>query len=817
MNLANAANEPPAFDLSGPRVEVKVARAGKTLPISEVPNLAVGDRLWVHPDLPPGQSVHYLLVVVFLRGATNPPPDTWFTKFETWKKTETEGIYVTVPDGAQQALLLLAPETGGDFNALRKAVRGRPGAFVRASQDLNQASLDRGRLDTYLAAVREANATDQKDLQQRSTLLARSLNIRLDQQCFDKPTEQQAPCLVKNTDELVLDDSHSQSVVANWTTGNSADLLAQVSYTRPAGGGSYSVYVGAVLDMVRIFDNFHTAEYQYIPALGVVKKGALELKLNIPPSFHKPMSVLVIGLPSIETSQPPPLRAVDPNQQYCLQKDALVLPVEAGPLAFSTDYAHDVFLRVQDSAGEPIDVPARADAARGGYVLDQEHVVVEKAAKENAGKAVIDPAKFGSDLAGKLHGQWGFDSFDGPEFKLQVGHGGQWSLAAADQHSVIVGHAETLHFEAPAATCVADVDVKLRTPAGQVQKINSTWKVTGGNQVAVELPLANTSPGDLVVRFIEPAGTKTAETTIRAYAEAGRLERFTIYEGDQQGTLKGAGLAEVTGLDVRGIHFAPAASGESMKDSLPLVTNDAKSIAALHPDGEMTATVKLKDGRTLELPASVESARPRVSLVSKSLQPGPALSNIKITAENELPVDATLTFAVKAESPATLHRNEKIEVASEDNSFRVILSVADNTLVLQDKKTALVTLNPAKAFGGSAFGPLQFRPVDSNGVAGDWQPLVTLVRVPQLTDLKCPPQGPGGTQCTLSGADLFLLDSVATTADFANAVSVPEGFAASTLSVPRPGGTSGLASLYVKLRDDPAVTSAASLPLQQQR
>src|SRR5450755_425245 len=68
LPMANAGNEPPAFDLSGPRVEIKVARAGKTLRISEVPNLAVGDRLWVHPDLPPGQSVHYLLVVAFLRG-----------------------------------------------------------------------------------------------------------------------------------------------------------------------------------------------------------------------------------------------------------------------------------------------------------------------------------------------------------------------------------------------------------------------------------------------------------------------------------------------------------------------------------------------------------------------------------------------------------------------------------------------------------------------------------------------------------------------------------------------------------------------------
>ena len=117
-----------AFDLAGPPVEMRVTRDGKTLPISRVANLQPGDRLWIHPALPDTQSVHYLLVVAFLRGSTNPPPETWFTRVETWtKQAREEGIVVTVPQDAQQALLFLAPETGGDFNTLRNAVRGRYG------------------------------------------------------------------------------------------------------------------------------------------------------------------------------------------------------------------------------------------------------------------------------------------------------------------------------------------------------------------------------------------------------------------------------------------------------------------------------------------------------------------------------------------------------------------------------------------------------------------------------------------------------------------------------------------------------------------
>ncbi len=133
----------PPFDLVGPKVDVHVQRNGVTLPIAEVPNLLPGDRLWIHPDLPESQSTHYILIVAFLRGATNPPPPDWYKRVETWNRAvREEGVFVVVPNEAEQALIFLAPETGGDFATLRKAVHDRPGAFVRAGQDLQQASWD---------------------------------------------------------------------------------------------------------------------------------------------------------------------------------------------------------------------------------------------------------------------------------------------------------------------------------------------------------------------------------------------------------------------------------------------------------------------------------------------------------------------------------------------------------------------------------------------------------------------------------------------------------------------------------------------------
>ena len=58
MAAGIARAETVAFDLSGPRVAMKVTRSGKSLPISEVPNLQAGDRLWIQPELPADQSVH---------------------------------------------------------------------------------------------------------------------------------------------------------------------------------------------------------------------------------------------------------------------------------------------------------------------------------------------------------------------------------------------------------------------------------------------------------------------------------------------------------------------------------------------------------------------------------------------------------------------------------------------------------------------------------------------------------------------------------------------------------------------------------------
>ncbi|HTZ89340.1 MAG TPA: hypothetical protein VMA71_03315 [Alloacidobacterium sp.] len=783
--------DPAPFDLAGPTVEVRVSRKGKTLPIAKVPNLVAGDKLWIHPVLPPGQSVKYLLVVAFLRGSTNPPPDDWLIKAETWnKKVESEGIFVTVPKDAQQAIVFLAPSTGGDFGSIRDAVHSRPGTFVRASQDLNQLSLDRARLDAYLDAVREINETNPDKLKEVSPLLARSLSIKLDEDCLQKVVEQQASCLVQKQNELVMDDGHSLSVTDALTSGATSDLAMQLSYTQRAGAGYYSPYVASVMDIAHIMETMHTAQYQYIPALNVFHDDEINLKLNTPPSFRNPKSVIVMALPAIDGGHLPPLRPVDEKQEFCVAKDKLVLPVEGAPLAFATQYAHDMVLRVKDKSGKDVDIPVKADPTQGGFVVDTK---------------ATNAQNLNNSITGTLRGMWGFEPYTGPSFHLQNAQTTKWELAATDTHALVVGREDTLHFMSGNSTCVDSITAKLESG----KEIKTTWKANQPDQLEVKVPLKNESPGALTL-LIQQAGAKEPEKiALHSLAEAGKYVSFTINAGDPQGVLAGNRLDEVASLDLKGIQFAPSKLANTASgDDLTMTAAKSDAAVQLKAGDKETAHVQLKDGRTVDVPASVVEPRPKVQLLSKSVQPSDPGKDTHITLSDtdEVPLNSRLVFSIKAVTPETFSPDEKIEVATADGVFHTTLSMADGSLTLQDAKTALATVDLAKSFGPSAFGPLRFRPIGPKDTAGDWQPLANLVRLPQLDALQCARSTV--QPCTLTGSNLFLIDSVASDPSFAQPMQVPDGFAGNMLQVPHPVG----GSLYVKLRDDPSAINTLVVP-----
>jgi len=852
------------FDLTGPSIDVRVTRNGVTLPIASVPNLQAGDRIWLHTDLPASQSVHYLLICVFLRGTTNPPPDSWFIRIETWdKKVREEGTFVTVPDEAQQAVLFMAPETGGDFSTLRSAVQGRPGTFVRASQDLAEAGFEQARIEKYLTAIRRVPPGDPTTLQKHSDLLARTLALKPNPDCFKQPVDIQFTCLTQTGTQLLLDDGHGQSIVAALSNGPGSDFITAASYTNLAAGGLYSAYVGAIVDLVRLTTSLHTAQYQYIPAIAFPQAEALNLRLNAPPSFHNPKSVLVIGLPSIQKAVPPPLRPADANSVTCLLKPSVALPIEGAPLVFSTSFAHDMVLHLNTPPGAPTepDIPLIADAYQGGLVLQQvpEHHVelpepmrlpdpdsIAFAHPELAAKKPATPPPAPEPkpilLTGTIRGQWGFDPFTGPTLQLQQLPGGEWHIvnlptagSPDPTTNLIAGRLEALTIASTGSACVHTITAR---PTGSSSDLTISFapdvQPDHANLLKLTLPLEHAvTPGDLHLAIQQYGQPKADDLSARTFAEPAHITGAEIHAADRTIILEGTNLAEVEKLSLGDLVFTPVPSTDADSPNQIHLTLPANSpVPPTHLNDHLTASISLRDGRTLSLPVVVSLARPVLTILSKSIQPAPG-QIISLPDANDLPLTQRLTFTLKSATP--FPRDGQVEIETLDGTLRTVLTLAPSGgLLLQDPHTIVATLDPLRSFGPSAFGPLHLRAVypiqpnahdhhthepqpeattpaaastsDQEPPSSDWLPLATLVRLPDLTLLQCPSDP---TQdCTLTGSSLFLIQSISIDPTFASPIPVPDGFTGATLSLPRPSA----ATIFLHLRDDPSPIDPAIIP-----
>jgi hypothetical protein len=777
------------FDLMGPKIDVHVKRGEVTLPVSQTANLQPGDRLWIHPDLPEDQAAHIVLVVAFLRGSTNPPPAEWFTRVETWnREARNEGVFIGVPDGAQQALLFLAPATGGDFNTLRSAVRGRPGSFVRAAQDLQAASWERMRLEAYLESVRISSQYDPAALKSRTEMAARSLGIKVNEGCFQRPADQQAACLSQTSEGMVLDDSSTQSLVNQLASGNTLDLMNELSSSPMGKGGEYSTYVGAIVDTAKILSSLRTAHFQYIPALALPKADTLNLRLNMPLSFRNPKSVVVVALPPVGPARPEPLHPVNPADSFCARKPELVLPAEGAPLFFATSLAHNLVLHIESSEthSAPLDVPLAADASKGGLALTQPI-----------------PSLLGGEWSGEVRGKWGFDDWIGPRYLLVSAQQGKWTLAEADRTALVVGRDDVLHLDGQNPACIDKIEAL--TAAGH--SLPLAWKPGKPRSIEITVPLKDAAPGPVKIALHQFGLSEPDHLDLVAYEAAASLDRLTLASGDKTALLQGTRLDEVAKAEVNGIPLLPGRLNR-VENFDQLQLNAGISTTELAPAKPYTARVELKDGRVLSAPVTVLPPRPQITLLNTGVQNDPAAPPpVQLGSTDDLPVDGKLVFFLRSDQPANFPRDEKVEVAAADASFQTTLSVSDGSLMLADAHTAVGSFEPRARFGASAFGPLRLRAVSANGAQSDWQMLGTLVRFPGFKDLRCPRTA--AKPCLLTGSNLFLAAAFSATPTFDNPVEVDPQFTGTQIAVPHTAN----GVLYLRLRDDPATVQTLSLPV----
>ena len=804
------ADDKARFDLAGPTIDIRVTRGSSTLPIAQVPNLQPGDRIWIKADLPASQSNHLILIVAFLRGTTNEPPDDWFTEIETWNKKTVEGTTVTVPNEAEEALLFVAPETGGDFKTLRSAVKGKPGLFIRADADLNEASFEQQRIERYLSAMKTLPQDDQKAIQDHSAKLATTLALKPNADCFKQPVDQQVICLTQSSAPVLLDDGHGQSIAEAISTGPSSDFINAASYTQPVGAGLYSAYVGAVVDLVHLVGMLRTAQYQYIPGLSFPQGSALSLRLNAPPSFHKPESVIVIGLPAIQKAKLPPLRPHDPNQVACLLQPKMTIPLEGAPLVFSSSFAHGLVLHL-NRTGASTDLPLAPDAFEGGLVVAKEEKSDPLHDANVGGVKALSAkpeTKIGrtTDLTitGTIRGYWGFDSFEGPTITLQQIKGKDWKIV--DNAQLLAGQDNHLTVKADGSACVEHIALA----SDKAKDVDVSFKPAAGNDakdtLALDVSLKTVQPGGYSLAIKQYGDSDRDTVPLTAYTAGIHLDAIKIHRGDKTAILTGGGLKDVVSVEIDKQIFTPG--GEGNDDN----TMHLQADSGVSPSDGTEAKAKLKDGRTMSVKISTAAARPELKLISFKAAPTPKDGTLpdSFGAKDDILLEGKLIFVVQTNG--TFPRTQTIEVATVDGSVHTTLSLATNNLVLQDDHTAVATLEPLKAFGQSAFGKLQMRPVAEDGTPGNWTPLGVLVRAPQITAIHCTTAD--APTCTVDGSNLFLVQSFDAAKDFAKPTDVPTGFAESNLAVPTPADG---ATLYLKLRDDPNSVATVTLPTPVQK
>jgi len=383
-----------------------------------------------------------------------------------------------------------------------------------------------------------------------------------------------------------------------------------------------------------------------------------------------------------------------------------------------------------------------------------------------------------------------------------VAQAGKWTLASGDQSALVVGREDMLHLEDDCSVCVERVEEQAETGGA----VKLTWKSPKPELLDVAVPLKDAAPGPVTLEVYQWGLDQPDKLALKAYAEAAALDRLTLSAGDQVATLRGKRLDEVAKADLEGMELKPGKL-RRVEDFDQLAMNVEGSTASLDPAKTYVAKVQLEDGRQLKVPVTVEPPKPQVTLLNKGVQEAPsaAPSPVRFGSLDDLPVDGRLVFFLKSRVPANFPRNENVEVAAVDGSFHTDLSLADGSLMLEDAKTAMGTVDPLARFGPSAFGPVAVRATSADGVPGDWLPLGTLVRVPGFKELRCPRVL--SKPCTLTGTNLFLISSIGTTPDDNDSTDVPPDFTGMQLSVPHPAN--GL--LYIWLRDDPATAQTLAM------
>jgi hypothetical protein len=394
----------------GPEMDIQIERDNVRVPASLVPYTKNGDKLIVKfPFADPRKQLHRFHAIFAELNGIETPPEDHIKQYALFENQNFNKDFIWPIRTNYTPVVLVFPESGNQRGRGAQEVvvklRQSPQLFAKAATQSIAAAQVRSRSDELLEALRSGLNKDLQGKQERLTLFADDLGIKLDQSCFDKSPAVQTPCLL-----------HSATAQLNQVSGDTTKLVGDyaAAQIKHMVGERFSLYLSIVLDLYAAFRKAHVpASYTLIPGALTTRNETTVLGLDkpyAPESTPAPIAYIVVPAPS--TPVKPPSVTTDTNSTTCLHGETSPLPVHMN--GKTLNYAWGWRLSLSDQNGH-----AQNDIAvvPGTDISD--------AAVDTSN---IDHARFvsGTLLKGIVTARWGFDQIKSESFNVLLPHKANW-------------------------------------------------------------------------------------------------------------------------------------------------------------------------------------------------------------------------------------------------------------------------------------------------------------------------------------------------------------------------------------------------------
>ncbi len=205
------------------------------------------------------------------------------------------------------------------------------------------------------------------------------------------------------------------------------------------------------------------------------------------------------------------------------------------------------------------------------------------------------------------------------------------TLEKSPPHDLIAGRTATLLLNSTGSACAHTITANPDGESPFPVPFKPQPQPDQPNIIALTLPLEHDlTPGDLHLAIQQYDQPKADQLSARTFSEPATVTALELHAGDKTLVVTGTRLGEIEKITLGDLVFSPApdasydtqlpdsASAGTLHFSLPVRV----PVPSTHVGEKLTASIALRDNRTLSVPVVVSAPRPVIALLRKSGHPG---------------------------------------------------------------------------------------------------------------------------------------------------------------------------------------------------